>query len=166
MHHARVLSSKRLLLSQKGAFDHSHIPCYNYLSSIGGAIIYAIIETGGKQYKVTPGKSVRVEALAVDDGDNVELDRVLVIGDGDKLIVGKPIIEGAKVVATSNGNGLGTKVYGMKYKAKTRYSRRIGHRQVFTELTINSISGAGMQSGAETKAEKPAANEEVTENGS
>jgi len=133
--------------------------------SSGGATIYAIIETGGKQYKVTPGKSVRVESLAVAEGDNIELDRVLAIGDGDKLVVGKPIIEGAKVIATSNGDGLGTKIYGMKYKAKTRYNRRIGHRQAFTELTINSISG-GMESKTEANAGKTAADEEVTENGS
>jgi len=104
--------------------------------------------------------------LAVDDGDNVEFDRVLAIGEGDKLVVGKPIIDGAKVVATSNGDGLGTKIYGMRYKAKTRYSQRIGHRQAFTELTINSISGAGMEASTKTGDEETVANEEVTENGS
>jgi large subunit ribosomal protein L21 len=132
----------------------------------GGATIYAIIETGGKQYKVTPGKRVKVELLAVADGENVELDHVLAIGDGDKLVVGNPTITGARVTATSNGAGLGTKVHGMKYKSKVRYSRRIGHRQAFTELNINSISGAGMESSTETTAKETVTNEEVTENGS
>jgi len=91
---------------------------------------------------------------------------VLAIGDGDKLVVGKPTIEGAKVFATSNGDGLSAKIYGMKYKAKTRYSRRIGHRQAFTELTINSISGAGMKAGTQIDTKKSTTKEEVTENGS
>jgi len=147
-------------------FDHNHIPCYNCFLSIGGATIYAIIETGGKQYRVTPGKSIKVESLAVAEGDIVEIGQVLAIGNGDKLVVGKPTIDGAKVIAISNGDGLGTKVYGMKYKAKVRYSRRIGHRQAFTELIIKSISGAGMESGTENSTSETTTSKEVTENGS
>jgi large subunit ribosomal protein L21 len=141
--------------------------------SSGGVTIYAIIETGGKQYKVSPGESLKVESLAVAEGATIELDRVLAISDGDKLVLGKPVIEGAKVSCTSKGDGLDKKVFGMKYKSKVRYSRRIGHRQSYTELTIDSISGAGMESGT-AQAEKPAAKprrrtttkKEVTENGS
>jgi len=112
--------------------------------SSGGVTIYAIIETGGKQYKVSPGESLKVESLEVAEGGTIELDRVLAISDGDKLIWGKPLIEGAKVSCTSKGDGRGAKVFGMKYKAKVRYSRRIGHRQSFTELTVDSISGPGI----------------------
>lgn len=138
--------------------------------SSGGATIYAIIETGGKQYKVSPGESLKVEALEVAEGGTVEIDRVLAIGDGDKLVLGKPVIEGARVSCTSKGDGLGEKVIGGKYKSKTRYFRKIGHRQAFTELTIDSISGAGMECGS-PKAEKAArprrtTRKEVTENGS
>lgn len=143
--------------------------------SSGGVTIYAIIETGGKQYKVSPGESLKVEALDVAEGGTIELDRVLAISDGDNLVWGKPLIEGAKVSCTSKGDGRGVKVFGMKYKAKTRYSRRIGHRQFFTELTIDSISGPGIAAAAPKaeKAKKPAAKprrrttkKEVTENGS
>ena len=140
--------------------------------SSGGVTIYAIIETGGKQYKVSPGESLKVESLDVAEGGTIELDRVLAISDGDKLVLGKPIIEGTKVSCTSKGDGRGVKVFGMKYKAKTRYSRRIGHRQSYTELTIDSISGPGIAE-ASTTAEKPATKlrrrttkKEVTENGS
>ena len=141
--------------------------------SSGGVTIYAIVETGGKQYKVSPGESLKVESLEVAEGGTIDLDHVLAIHDGEKLILGKPMIEGAKVTATSKGDGLAKKIFGMKYKSKVRYSRRIGHRQSFTELTIDSISGPGIESAA-PKAEKPAAKprrrattkKEVTENGS
>ncbi len=124
--------------------------------SSGGVTIYAIIETGGKQYKVSPGESLKVESLEVAEGGTIDIDRVLAIHDGENLILGKPVIEGAKVSCTSKGDGLDKKVFGMKYKAKVRYSRRIGHRQSFTELTINSITGPGIASEAPA-AEKPAA---------
>jgi len=124
--------------------------------SSGGVTIYAIIETGGKQYKVSPGESLKVESLEVAEGGTIDLVRVLAIHDGENLILGKPVIEGAIVSCTSKGDGLDKKVFGMKYKAKTRYSRRIGHRQSFTELTINSITGPGVASETHA-AEKPAA---------
>ncbi len=113
--------------------------------SSGGVTIYAIIETGGKQYKVSPGESLKVECLEVAEGGTIVLDRVLAISDGDKLVWGKPLIEGAAVSCTSKGDGQGAKVIGGKYKAKVRYFRRIGHRQGYTELVIDSISGAGIK---------------------
>jgi large subunit ribosomal protein L21 len=142
--------------------------------SSGGVTIYAIIETGGKQYKVSPGESLKVESLEVAEGGTIDIVRVLAISDGDNLILGKPVIEGARVSCTSKGDGRDKKIFGMKYKAKVRYSRRIGHRQSFTELTIDSISGPGIASSAHPKAEKAAAKprhrtttkKEVTENGS
>ncbi len=69
--------------------------------------IYAIIETGGKQYKVSPGQTIDTERLGIAEGDTVELERVLLIADGNRLTVGKPIIQGAKVIATSKGEGKG-----------------------------------------------------------
>ena len=101
--------------------------------------IYAIIETGGKQYKVSPGQTIDVERLDVAEGNSIELDRVLLITDGDKVTVGTPIIDGAKVVATSQGEAKGVKIIVFKYKPKVRYRKKTGHRQFYTRLTIDKI---------------------------
>ena len=101
--------------------------------------IYAVIETGGKQYKVTPGQTVDVERLDVTAGNTVDLDRVLLIVDGDKVTVGTPLINGARVVATSQGEGRGKKVIVFKYKPKVRYRKKTGHRQFYTRLAIDKI---------------------------
>ena len=85
--------------------------------------IYAIVETGGKQYKVSPGQTVDVELLGV-VGDVVELDRVLLIADGDKVTVGTPTVEGAKVIASQPEEGKGKKVLVFKYRPKSRYQPR------------------------------------------
>ena len=113
--------------------------------------IYAIIETGGKQYKVTPGQTIDVERLGVAEGDTVDLDRVLLIADGDKVTVGTPTIDGAKVVATSQGDGKGKKIIVLKYKPKVRYRRKTGHRQLYTRLVIDKIVEPGAKSGELTK---------------
>lgn len=105
--------------------------------------IYAIIETGGKQYKVSPGQTIDVERLDVAEGDTVELDRVLLIAEGDRVTVGKPTIEGAKVIATSHGEGKGKKIIVFKYKPKVRYRRKMGHRQLYTRLTVDEIVEPG-----------------------
>ncbi len=101
--------------------------------------IYAIIETGGKQYKVAPGQTIDVERLDVDEGNTVELDKVLFIADGDKVTVGTPTIDGAKVIATSQGDGKGKKIIVFKYKPKVRYRKKTGHRQLYTRLAIDKI---------------------------
>ncbi len=79
------------------------------------------------------------------EGSTVELDRVLLIADGDKITVGKPVIDGAKVLATAQRDGKGEKVIVFKYKSKVRYRRKIGHRQLFTRLSIDRISAPGME---------------------
>lgn len=109
--------------------------------------IYAIVETGGKQYRVTPGQVLDVDHLDVVEGDTVELDRVLLVGDDDKVAVGTPIVEGAKVVATSQGGGKAAKIIVFRYKPKVRYRRKTGHRQLYTRLTIDRIVGLGTESG-------------------
>jgi len=101
--------------------------------------IYAIIETGGKQYKVTPGEIIDVERLDVTEGNTVELDKVLLIAEGDKVTVGKPTVDGAKVIATSQGEGKGKKIIVFKYKPKVRYQKKTGHRQLHTRLVIDKI---------------------------
>ena len=115
----------------------------------GGGNIYAVIETGGKQYKVTPGQKIDVERLAVADGETVELDRVLLIADDDRVMVGRPTIPGAKVVAISKGEVKDKKLIVFKYKPKVRYRKKTGHRQLYTRLTIDKISQPG------TEAEQP-----------
>ena len=103
--------------------------------------IYAIVETGGKQYRVAPGQSIDVERLGVAEGETVKLDRVLLIADGDKVTVGTPTIDGAEVIATSQREGKGQKIIVFKYKPKVRYRKKTGHRQFYTRLTIDKIVG-------------------------
>ncbi|MFC2017389.1 50S ribosomal protein L21 [Chloroflexota bacterium] len=111
----------------------------------GGRKIYAIIETGGKQYKVTPGLTIDVERLDVTEGNTIELHRVLFIADGDEVTVGTPTIDGAKVIATSQGDGKGKKIIVFKYKPKVRYRKKTGHRQLYTRLAIDRIVGSGAE---------------------
>jgi len=101
--------------------------------------IYAVIETGGKQYKITPGQTIDVEHLDVAEGGTVELDKVLLIADGDRISVGTPTVAGAKVVATSQGDGKAKKIIVFKYKPKVRYRKKTGHRQLYTRLVIDKI---------------------------
>ena len=101
--------------------------------------IYASVETCGKQYKVASGLSVDVDRLDVAEGSTVEIDRVLLIADGDKVTVGSPVINGAKVLATSRGDDRGEKIIVYRYKHKVRYSKKTGHRQSYTRLTIDKI---------------------------
>ena len=110
----------------------------------GGRKIYAIVETGGKQYRVTQGQVLDVDKLEVAEGATVELDRVLVVGEGDKVSVGTPTVEGARIVATSRGDGRGEKIIVFKYKPKVRYRRKTGHRQAYTRLAIDEIVAPGI----------------------
>ena len=101
---------------------------------------YAIVQTGGKQYRVQEGDTIRVESLAEDDGENVELDDVLLVSKGGDVTLGNPSISGAMVKAEVVSNGRGKKIVVLKYKNKTRYRRRLGHRQSYTDLKITGIS--------------------------
>ena len=101
--------------------------------------MYAIIKTGGKQYKVSEGDVITVEKLAQAEGEAVVFDQVLaVVNDGD-VKVGKPVIEGAKVTAKVEAQGKERKILVFKYKAKSNYRRRKGHRQPFTKVVIEKI---------------------------
>jgi len=101
--------------------------------------MYAIIETGGKQYKVAVGQLLDVERLEANVGDTIELDRVLMVADGEEVRVGQPVVEGAKVRATVVEHGKGRKVIVFKYRPKQRYRRKKGHRQEYTRLRIEEI---------------------------
>lgn len=125
--------------------------------------IYAIIETGGKQYKVSPGDTIDVGHLGLVEGSHVDLDRVLLIADDDKITVGSPTISGAKVVAISHGMSKGKKIIVFKYKSKVRYRRKAGHRQIYTRLTIDNIISPKIEDKPMKKV--PRRREEVTANG-
>jgi len=103
--------------------------------------MYAVIRSGGKQYKVAPGEKLRVEQLTADVGAEVVLDQVLMVGEGDSIRVGQPIVTGATVKATVVGHGRGDKVTIFKMRRRKHYQKHQGHRQNFTELKIDSIVG-------------------------
>ncbi len=115
---------------------------------------YAIVETGGKQYKVTAGQKVDVDRLAVAEGENVELSRVLLIVDDKDTIIGSPTIDGAKVMATCLGERKGDKIIVFKYKPKVRYRRKTGHRQLYTRLEIKEIVKPGEAVAKRTRKKK------------
>lgn len=101
--------------------------------------MYAILETGGKQYRVAEGESCRVEKLPVEVGEEIAFDQVLVVGEGEELQVGNPTVPGASVRARVKAHGKGRKIIVYKYKAKKNYRRKQGHRQPYTELYIEKI---------------------------
>src|SRR5665648_77843 len=100
---------------------------------------YAIIQTGGKQYRVSVGDKLIVEKLADDEGGEITFDHVLLVGGEGTAKVGAPFVDGASVTATVEAHGKGDKIVVFKYKAKKGYRRRIGHRQQQTHLTITGI---------------------------
>ena len=102
--------------------------------------MYAIVRTGGKQYQVACGDQLRVEKLEGAVGDQVELDDVLLVADGEDVTIGQPVVENAKVTATISEQGRGKKVIVFKKKRRKGYRLRRGHRQYFTSLKIENIS--------------------------
>jgi large subunit ribosomal protein L21 len=103
--------------------------------------MYAVIQTGGKQYRVSEGDKIKVEMLTADEGASVELDKVLMIADGDNVKVGAPYVEGGKVTATVQSHGRGKKVKIIKFRRRKHHLKRQGHRQWYTELQVTGISG-------------------------
>ncbi|MBE6595800.1 MAG: 50S ribosomal protein L21 [Clostridia bacterium] len=103
--------------------------------------MFAIIETGGKQYKVNEGDTIFVEKLDVAEGETVVFDSVKALSREGALKVGTPNVEGAKVTATVVKNGKGKKIYVLKYKAKKNEKKKIGHRQPYTKVQIMTIEG-------------------------
>jgi len=102
--------------------------------------MFAIIETGGKQYKIKPGDIVLVEKLAVDAGTSYTFDKVLALVDGENSIFGTPLVQGASVAAKVIGDGKAKKVIVYKYKSKKGFHKKKGHRQPFTQLKIEAIN--------------------------
>jgi large subunit ribosomal protein L21 len=103
--------------------------------------MYAVIQTGGKQYRVKEGDYLKVETLLAEAGEQIEFDKVLLIQSDDGFKVGRPYIEGGKVTATVNSHGRHKKVHIIKFRRRKHYMKRQGHRQNYTEITITGISG-------------------------
>ncbi len=104
--------------------------------------MYAIVETGGKQYKVSEGDVINVEKLDADAGSEITLERVLVFSDGDRIDIGNPYVEGVGIKATVLEKGKGKKVIVFKFKSKKNYRKKQGHRQPYTKLRIETIAFA------------------------
>jgi len=102
--------------------------------------MYAVIQTGGKQYRVAEGDTLKVERICADEGASVELDRVLLVADGGDVKVGKPYLDGGRVTAMVKSHGRGKKVKIIKFRRRKNHLKRQGHRQWFTELEITGIS--------------------------
>ncbi len=103
--------------------------------------MYAIIETGGKQYRAEVGKVIRVEKLSAEKGEMVKFDRVLMLNSGEEMQVGKPVLDSAVVEGKVVRVGRDRKIIVFKYKAKKNYRRKQGHRQPYTEVLISNVSG-------------------------
>ena len=103
--------------------------------------MYAVIKSGGKQYRVAPGDKLRVESLTAEEGATLELEQVLMIADGDDVKVGTPYVEGGKVSAVVKGHGRGKKIEIVKFRRRKHHRKQMGHRQNYTELEITAISG-------------------------
>ena len=102
--------------------------------------MYAVIATGGKQYKVTQGETLRVEKLEGEEGSTVKLDNVLMVADGDKVEVGSPTLDKASVTAKITAHGRGDKVEIIKFRRRKHSRRQMGHRQSYTEIEVTEIN--------------------------
>ena len=104
--------------------------------------MYAVVRSGGKQYRVEPGEAVRLEKLSGTVGESIELDEVLLVGgEGGETRVGRPLVDGAKVVGTITAQGRGEKLIIFKMKRRKGYRRKAGHRQSYTEVLVDKIEG-------------------------
>ena len=102
--------------------------------------MYAVFVTGGRQFRAVPGELIRVEKLEVEPGSTVTLDQVLMVGDGDKITIGAPLVKGASVAATVRGHGRHDKVTIVKFRRRKHHRKQMGHRQHYTEIEITGIS--------------------------
>ncbi|MEO8511030.1 MAG: 50S ribosomal protein L21 [Chloroflexota bacterium] len=119
--------------------------------------MYAVLSSGGKQYRVEPGSTLTIEKLTEEAGASVTFDRVLLVADGDDVMVGTPTVSGATIAATILGAELGPKIVVFKFKQKAKYRRRTGHRQHLTRIRIDEISANGRSERRTETAESPEA---------
>ena len=102
--------------------------------------MYAVIQTGGKQYRVEEGSTLKIEKLEIGVGENVEFDKVLMVQSGEAVKVGQPFIEGGKVTATVKSQGRHKKIKIIKFKRRKHHMKQMGHRQHYTEVQVTGIS--------------------------
>jgi large subunit ribosomal protein L21 len=122
--------------------------------------MYAVVSSGGKQYRVEPGTTLTMERIGAEAGAPFTFDRVLLIGDGDQVTVGTPVVSGASVSATVLGEELGPKLVIFKFKQKVKYRRRTGHRQHLVRVRIDAINADGQpKARSKARAEEPEAAE-------
>jgi large subunit ribosomal protein L21 len=124
--------------------------------------MYAVFRTGGKQYRATKGDRLRVERLAGNEGDSIEFDQVLLVGEGANVKLGTPLVSGSKVKAKVTGQGKGKKIEVLKFKRRQNYRRLKGHRQHYTDIEVTGITGAPRKAAAK-KAEPDASAEGAQE---
>ena len=103
--------------------------------------MYAVIKTGGKQYRVAKGDKLKVEKLPADEGASVDFEDVLMVGDGENVTIGSPRIDGGKVQAKVVAHGRGEKIEILKFRRRKHHQKRTGHRQDYTEIEITDIKG-------------------------
>jgi large subunit ribosomal protein L21 len=103
--------------------------------------MYAVIKTGGKQYKVSAGEKLKIESISAEVGAQIEIDQVLMVADGDNITTGTPLVAGAVVKATVVSHGRGEKIKIFKLRRRKHYRKTLGHRQNYTEIEINGITG-------------------------
>ncbi len=133
--------------------------------------MYAVIKTGGKQYKVAQGHTLKIEKIFAEVGTSVDFSNVLLVDDGKQIKIGSPVVEGGKVTATVEAHGRGKKVQIIKFKRRKHHRKQMGHRQHYTEIKITGIMADGIE--APKAPEAPEAppitsnneNSEITENG-
>ncbi len=120
--------------------------------------MYAVIKTGGKQYRVSKGATLKVEKIDADEGATVKFDQVLMLSDGKNVSIGTPLVDGSQVTAKVLAQGKSRKIEVIKFKRRKNYKRNVGHRQMYTEVEITGIT-AGKAKAAKSSeaAEKPAA---------
>jgi len=119
--------------------------------------MYAVFATGGKQYRATTGDILKIEKLDAEKGSTVELDHVLMVGEGEDVKVGTPYLKGGKVTATVVGQGRGKKIKILKFKRRKQHMKQMGHRQDYTQIEITGIAASAPKKAKKAKAEKPEA---------
>ena len=135
------MSSLRIARPESG-----RIPVTTLNTAIGGQLnetlsMYAVIERGGKQHRVEPGEVLRLEKLDASEGETVNFDKVMMIGEGENIQIGTPFVDGGAVTAEVVSHGRGDKITIIKMRRRKHYRRQAGHRQYFTEVKIKDISG-------------------------
>ena len=122
--------------------------------------MYAVIKTGGKQYRVSPGDRLRVESLKADEGESIEFDQILMVGDGADVTVGNPLVSQAVVVGKVLSHGRGKKVQIIKFRRRKHHRKQAGHRQNYTELEIVSVNGTTAPASSDSAPKKAASKPE------